>query len=509
MHRHSHRTAIRRARGLLVLLAIALAVPLPGRAHTTSENAFFDSFDTPGPLAGTKVSDPWQVSGGDWLVVPQTGQDAPALGDQNYVLLQNTKTATPTEPIAFVRGRVYRELTAEVTGAFYDQPSQPLGDPAPNSSLCLTFRAPITEGIADRDNLYLYCAQVTGVSNDTPTGKMLVLFKRVGRSYFILANQIVHTWTDFNRPHNYKVVMGAGRIQAYFDGRLVIDHTDRASGDVPIPQDWFPGVPFESGAVGVRTSSARAWFDNFKVVGNDASEGRAAAVTTFAEFGNSNPQVRRGTSVDPLSAGKQFGTPTLDTGFVYHDHDSFDDAAMRSIDNPNGGQPSVGANIRVAGSNGTTTASVSLSGVNSGLVDPNGIVQVLLDAGSVDATASASCTKTSSAVAFGRATVTVVIKGSELKTPTGGRPLPDTVIGPIPLLSGYAPNTVILSGNTPMRYEVLAHAVTTMTAPRRASVSALRISVQTTPIAEQQFRGTFTPGLEINVGHVVASRYCP
>lgn len=502
----------RRASFALVVVLCALAAPISGSAHGTA-NGFVDRFATLGPLAGYRPSDPWEVKSGDWKVIDQQFTETPPLAEANRILLQNSKATTPLEPIAFVRARSYRQLAVQVTAAMMD-PTNALGDVANSASVGIVFRAPLSTGIADKDNLYLFTAIVVGPSRDFPSGKAYALWKRVGRGYYLLHTRVVPTWEDFTRPHDYKVIMALGHIQAFVDGRLVIEHTDVPSGDNPTPQDPFPGLPFDQGAVGLRTSGTRAWFDNFMVVGNDAYEGRANVLDSYANYGiagNGQVQVRRGVTLKATHDLEQLSADLLDTTFQYHDHD-YDEAVLSPVENPTGGQPSFGASVRSGARNGVVTSSVKVAGINVGFADPTKRVAVQFSADSVEISGSADCSHTDSRMQVIGGTLRITASGA------GNLDLP------IPLKHEYPPNTVIFE--RPTLLTVIAHSRVVSTAPHRIEMAALRIvfpegggvtipavgsPVQNLPVATPRTSEVTieSPPVEVTFGNVVAGRYCP
>ena len=406
-NRNANRAMGKRPMLACLVLATALATAGVGNAHPTTPNGFADNFEASGPLAGTTPADPYEIKSGSWSVISQTGTVAPLAGE-NHILTQTSKASTPVEPMVFIRGRNFKAFAAQVTAAFLDTPSQVLGDPVPSSSFGLVFRAPIdpSTALADKDNLYLFGPIVTGVAPGFPTGKAYALFKRIGRGYYLLYNNVYHTWDDLTKPHAYKVVVGGGRIKGFVDGRQVVEHVDVPSGDQPTDKDPFPGLPYDSGAVGLRTSSARAWFDNLTVVGNDAYEGRANAVDVYTQYGNSAPSVRKGASLQLTTLLARLGLPAADTGFSYHDHD-FDDAIVRTVDNPGGGSPSVGASLRTSGAGGVVTSVARLSSVLLAFTDPNQQVTILIKAQAIETVATASCTGSSTMMNLQNASISV------------------------------------------------------------------------------------------------------
>ncbi|HVL33064.1 MAG TPA: hypothetical protein VM600_05720 [Actinomycetota bacterium] len=497
----------------MLVLVVAVLAPNAGKADAGA-NGFVDRFDRTGPLAGSRPSDPWEVKSGDWRIIDQAFVDTPpGASESNRILVQNSKAITPLEPIAFVRARSFRCLAVQVSAAMLD-PLNPFGDVVNSASVGVVFRAPITDGVADKDNLYLFSSIVTGVTTGFPTGKAYALFKRVGRGYFLLNTQTVNTWADFTKPHDYKVVMCNGRIQAFVDGRLVIDHVDQALGDNPTPQDPLPGLPFDQGAVGLRTSGTRAWFDNFVVVGNDAYEGRASVVDGFTDYGisGSGPQgqIRRGIAVQLTRDLERLSANALDTKFQYHDHD-FEEAVLSPLENPTGGQPSIGASLSTFAKNGKTTSRAKLVGTTIALTDPTKRVQVSLQADSVEIAASAECNRTETSLAVVNGTLTVKLMGAG-----------NTEFS-IPLKHNYPPNTVIY--DRPTLITVIAHYTSATTTPSRVEMSALKIVIpnggglivpsQGVPYPNPPVALPRTPQVDIvappfeaTVANVVAGRYC-
>jgi hypothetical protein len=507
----------RTKRFALVVLALGIGIPAPGSAHGTT-NGYQDNFESYGnnPLPGFLASDPWEIKSGAWRVAEQPLNDAPTATDVNRILIQDSKAITPNEPLAFVRAKSFRQLTIQVTAAMLD-PINAFGDTVASSSVGVVFRAPITDGISDKDNLYLFTSVVTGVAPGFPTGKAYALFKRVGRGYYLLNTKIASTWADFSKPHDYKVVMAQGHVTAYIDGRLVIDHTDIPSGDTPTLQDPFPGLPFDQGAVGLRTSGTRAWFDNFSVVGNDAYEARANALDFYTNYGASGQgpqtQARRGVALQASAEMNRMGTRVADTGFLYHDHD-FDEAFLRPLVDPSTGRPAGGATIGASAKNGVVTSTLRLSGVTLKVADPDGRLQVILVADAIDATATASCGGTDSFLNVVNGSIYVQVKGVDR--------VGDTVFGPFPFNHAIRPNTVIYE--KPQVISIVAHARISSTAPRRVEMAALKVVVpesggitvpaqQTPPTPAGG--GTRTPEttvgtapLELTLGPAVAGRYC-
>ena len=508
------RARSQRLRLAAALFALVVCLPGLGSAHATTPNGFEDHFDTLGPLAGTDPGDAYEIKSGSWRVVdnPKVA-GAPAAGADRVLEQESraTNVSAGGDPIVFVRNLTWRSFTAQVTAAFLDAGST--GDPVAGSSVGIAFRAPVhDDGLADADNLYLFTSVVTGVAPGFPTGKGLVLFKRVGRTYYLDDKQVVPTWADLTQPHEYKVTMTQGHIQCFFDGRLVIDRTDVASPDQPTAADPLPGLPIDGGTVGLRTSGARAVFDDFKVYGNDAYEGRAAAIDGLAQYGQRSStaaDVRRGAAPSLSQELTAYGANQTDTGFVYHDHAGFDDAIVRPVDNPTvGGGPLAGAELRTVGSGDTVTSTARLLGVNLVSTDPTKHVSVTFVASTVETIARANCAGTSSDmnVTDGNVFVQItdVTSGSTQK------------LGPFPLTFNQDPNTTLV--NVPGTVTVIAHARYATDTPDRIEVDALKIVFynQSQQLGSQGSGAARTPALsvdntpagEVVIGRVVAGRYC-
>lgn len=502
------RTKSQRMRGALIVLALSLGTLGTAGAHGTA-NAFVDTFDSLGPLRGTRAIDPYEIKAGSWTVVEQNALDAPAASTSNRILVQGSTDITPNEPIALVRARSCRSVTAQVTAAYMDV--APGSEPLAGRSVGMVFRAPLFGGIADKDNFYLFSAHVTGITREFPTGKHYSLAKRVGSGYYHHIGQIEHTRDNLAEAHDYKIVAAGGRIQAFVDGRKIFDHVDQPSGDEPTQQDPFPGLPYDQGAVGMRTSGTRAWFDNLKYACNDAYEGRASALNAYTQYGV-DQDIKRGEAITTYETFADLGTQKPDTGFAYHDHD-FDDAVARPAAAP-GGEPSVGAALRTSGKDGTVRSELRLSGVSFTFTEPNEKVSVALRADSIEVAGTASCTDLRSVVRLANASVTITV--------TGVAPLPDTVIGPIALDPQYAPNSEV-SQRTGV-YSIIAHprdAVEVVGGTggndllNRVDVSALRITIHdlaiTTPrppVSGTSSGTVNSPPVKIDIGNVVAGRYC-
>lgn len=493
------------ARLWIAVLAIVLAGMGTGSAHGTV-NGFHDSFPRLGPLEGTGASDPWEIKRGDWAVEDISQIDGPKMTGANRVLVQRSRASNPDEPIAFVRTKSFRRLTVQVTGALLEGNQT---KPVPfGASLGIVFRSSITDGEADENNMYIFTAVQVGVSSAFPTGKAFVLIKRYAGGYYLLTNKIAHTWSDLREPHDYKVVMGGGLIQCYVDGRLVIEHVDKPSGDTPTASDPLPGLPFDAGAVGLRTSATRAWFDDFTVIGNDAYEGRAQAFDAYGSGGVTGSFWAGGSESASRLSGS-LGPGMLDTGYRYHDHGDFEDTAIGSFETSNG--PFAGAELRVEGSgNGGVTSTARLLGVSAALVEPTRRVTVALDADSIETVARARCDSISSTAS--------IQNGRLLLRMADESGLPEVVVGPFPLLSNYPPNTVIFAHP---EVRVVANYQHDSVSPRRVEASALRIVFPETPVQFDDVHnpvnnqrlvpgrtvGT-TPQAEIMIGTVTAGRYC-
>ncbi|MFP5225632.1 MAG: hypothetical protein ACLGH3_08815 [Actinomycetota bacterium] len=496
--------------GLLVF-ALGLSVTGIGVANTDPPREFRDSFSTPGPLPGTLPGDPWQIVNGVWTVTDAALTDGNPAAAQNRVLIQNSKAATPNEPLAFVRGLSFREVTAEVTAAFLD-PTDALGSLPLGASVGLVARAPIFDGKGDPDNLYLFSAFVTGVTRQFPTGKALGLFKRVARGYYLLDTKVVHTWADLTKPHRYKVVLGNGRVRAYFDNRLVIDHTDIPSGDLPTIADPLPGLPFDQGAVGLRTSGTRAMFDNFVVVGNDAYEGRAALIDAYTQIGEGQ-QARRGDAVTLSNSLQTLEANRVDTGYQYSGS-SLNSVAIRALENPFSSDSEFGATARTRTKGDSVVSTVRFGGGDVKLREPvNASMTLTLVAKTVEVEATASCSSRGSKMSFTDASVMVEVQNDPV--------LPDMVIGPFPLQTTYPPNTVIYQRAGVI--SLIAHPVDSSSAPSRVSSAALRLVIPeggSVEIAQNNYNlpgvttvrtpgaSSPTPPLDLVIAPVTAGRYC-
>lgn len=476
-----------------------------------SVREFRDSFSEPGPLPGTLPSHPYEIKSGVWTVTDADIRSSNPASASNRILVQSSKAATPNEPIVFVRGASFRELTAEVTFAMMD-PVDGFGTLPPGASAGIVFRAPIDSGFADPDNFYLFSAFSTGVLPQYPTGKAIGLFKRVARGYELLDSQLVHTWADLTRPHRYKVVMGRGRIRGYFDNRLVIDHTDIPSPDYRTPSDPFPGLPFDQGAVGLRTSATRAWFDDFVVVGNDAYEGRAFLSDAYTQFGESG-QIRRGDAVTVSQFGQAYGANRSDTGFTYG-AEQINSAAVRAAQNPFNPDAEFGGTVNTTSKDGKAISTVRFAGGELFVREPmNRSISATLITKGLEAVASASCDGTDSRVTFTDTSLMVEIADDPV--------LPDMKLGPFPLATEYQPNSIIYERAGII--SIVAHHRVQMTAPKRVEVSALRIHIPdggtiTQAPSDLQIPNVTTvrlpgatvpvPPLELNLAGVAAGRYC-
>lgn len=482
---------VRPLRCAAVVLAVALALPGIGGAHAPT-NGFSDSFDTLGPLAAS-AGDHYEIKAGQWRVTDVASLNLPGLGPitqsgPRRVLVQEARTAPPHEPMVVVRGREFREFTAQVTAALIDD--------LPSASVGLVFRSPVLEdGTADADNLYLFAAANTGIVGPFTTGQAFLLFKRVGNGYFMVTNKIANTRFDLTHPHDYKVVMSGGHIQAFVDGRLVIEHVDRPSGDQPTEADPFPGLPFDRGTIGLRTSAARAWFDDLVIVGRDAYEGRASAIDVFAEVGVDFSGMRDGAGVQLTQISR-----AADTGYRYHDHDGFDDAVIGPIDPFASERFNGGMDLRTRGVDGETISTARLAGINLLTVDPAGRFTIQITGNGLVQRATASCTGTTSQLSLEDVVVKVDFSGEGVPglSPQGTSHR---------LENGYAPNTVIY--DAPGQLRILAHALVTSPTTKRIEASALKIIIPDQAAAIGSVStGQRVPNAEITIGNVVAARYC-
>lgn len=509
--RSQEATTRRRIRSGLLVFALGVSATGIGVADTGLPREFRDSFSTPGPLPGTLPGDPWQIVNGVWTITDSALTDGNPTAAQNRVLIQNSKAATPNEPLAFVRGLSFREVTAEVTAAFLD-PTDALGSLPLGASVGLVARAPVFEGKGDPDNLYLFSAFVTGVTRQFPTGKALGLFKRVARGYYLLDTKVVQTWADFTKPHRYKMVVGNGRVRAYFDNRLVIDHTDIPSGDIPTTTDPFPGLPFDQGTVGLRTSGTRAWFDDFVVVGNDASEGRAGIMDLYTQLGEGQ-QARRGDSLTLSNSLQNLQLNRLDTGFRYSG-DTMDAVAVRALENPFASGSEFGATARTRTKGNAVVSTVRFGGGELKLREPiNASMTLTLVSKVVEVEATASCATRGSSMSFTDASLMIEIVDDPV--------LPNMVIGPFPLRTSYPPNTVIYERAGVM--SIVAHPQSLSSAPSRVEAGALRVIIPEGGAVEAQ-QGNYnlpgvttvrtpgaivpTPPLDLVIAPVTAGRYC-
>lgn len=526
-------TKTKQRRGIRLAAAmLALGIAIPGAgAHASSPNAFFDDFESYpiGALPGSLTTHPWEVKNGVWKVGLQQATDASPTQDSNKILIQDSRASTASngdEPIAFVRALSFRSFTIQVTAAMMDSQNI-LGDLPDFSSAGIVFRAPVFDGIADKDNLYLFSAVIGQPTKQMPTGKAYQLFKRVARCYFPVDRcagskqelaLVSSTWADFSKPHDYKVVVTRGHIQCFVDGRLVIEHTDIPSPDQSTVDDPLPGLPFDTGAVGLRTSGTRAWFDNLKVVGNDAYEARANAFDVYTNYGASGagPQggIRRGGTVLLSQQLGATGMNPVDTGFVYSDQPTFNRSVVSPIVNPGDAQPLAGITLGAVAANDTVTSTARMSALNFTSTEPTSRVSVVVRADGFNLTASASCTSIASSLNLYNATISITIQNPD-KTPV-------TSIGPFPLSQSYPPNSVLF--NKPGVVSVTAHWRLASLPPNRIDAAALRISFPEgqTKIESQQvgLPGTpvnvrtpetsiQNPPLEFTLAEVVAGRYCP
>lgn len=492
---HGARISRRRARAALAVLALTVGLTSVGPSSAvTRPTSFRDSFDTLGPLAGVKPSDPWEIKRGDWEVVDLADLGHPTRARR--VLRQNSTAGTPKEPVVMVRNAAFRSFTVQVTAAMLDS--------TPASSVGIVFRSPILEdSTADPSNLYLFSAINTGIITGFPTGRAFALFKRVGEGYFMLDNKIAHTWADLTQPHDYKVVMEKGHIQAFVDGRLVIEHTDIPSGDQPTKADPFPGLPFHAGSVGLRTSAARAWFDDFVIVADDAYEGRANAVEAHAS-GPLPTDGRSGTEHTLTNELDSHGLNLLDTGFVYSDED-YDTAIVQPFQD---GSLEFGASLRTHNEDDRAVSTARLLRFHGQVTGPTGNTTVEIDAAKIDTTVTASCDDTTSQVDLARTTITVTL---------GGPGAPETTIGPFPIASRYNPNTILYEQAGFV--QIIAHRTRATTMPHRVETSALTIRFPQNEIDTPEInvagnrilprqdiaRG---PVIEVDIAQAVAGRYC-
>ena len=477
---------------LTILASLVSVVPSTAVSRPTK---FADTFDTLGPLKGTAPSHPYEIRRGTWEV--EDLGDIMTFGNPRRVLVQKSTKGTPKEPVVFIRDAAFRSFSAQVTGALIDN--------VPSASLGLVFRAPILSNqSADADNMYLFSAINTGFAGGFVTGQAYMLFKRVGEGYFPLSTRIAHTWTDLSRPHDYKVIMTNGHIQAFVDGRLVIEHTDVPSGDQPTENDPFPGLPYHSGSVGLRTSNARAWFDDFVVIADDAYEGRANAINGYASI-PVPADARRGTEHTLSNELTNVGLNIADTGFVYSDK-AFERSVVRPYDN---GGLVVGPRLRTRSVDGMTESIARLNGLDFSFTDPTSRVGIHLTAAKVETKVTASCTATTSDVHFASSSLTITLGNGDGQ--------PGTTIGPIPINSSYPPNSFIY--RQPGVVTVMAHRTRSTSEPQFVDTSALVISFPTATASIPEINvannrilpGTRTgsgTNLEVSIGDAVAGRHC-
>ncbi|HEX9774480.1 MAG TPA: hypothetical protein VGB83_02730 [Actinomycetota bacterium] len=469
---------------MLALATVVASCFSVGAGHAAGTvTKWVDHFDTLGPLPGDMPTEPYEIKRGSWDVVDIVDPIDPTQGRR--VLRQGSILKTPNEPIVYIRDTSFRNFAVQVTAALIDD--------CLSCSVGFTFRAPIlSDHTADPNNLYLFTAINTGYIGGFPTGKAFMLWKRVGQGYFMLSNKISHTNADLTQPHDYKVIMSGGRIEAYVDGRLIIEHRDKPSGDTPTNSDPFPGLPFDEGAIGLRTSAGRAWFDDLIVIADDAYEGRSALVDSYLDLGVGG-EVKKGAGGTVSRIAGLDRTRTIDTGYVYDDM-RFDEGLVRTL----GGEGfEAGASLQTfVDANQTVVSRARINRLSAVFADPTNQVSVLVEGVKIDATATASCEGTTSRVDLARSEFMVTIAGD------GSRP--DTVIGPFSLSSSYPPNSLLYT--LPGTVQVIAHRYRATTEPQRVETSALAIIFPGSEI--EGANGARAPDQVISIGSVVAGRYC-
>lgn len=493
----------RSLRAAVALVAVLASLPAHAVSSSSTPNSFSDRFNEVGPLQGSTAADPYEIRNGDWKVTDQINL---AAAGTDPVLQQTKLDSMPNEPMVFVREHDFRSMTAQVTAAFIGS------DQTSGTSVGLVFRAPVFDtGATDVNNMYFFGGFVTGVTRDYPSGKVYALFKRFGRSWYQLngidANKVprtANTWADLTSPHQYKVVMAYNRIQAYVDGRKVIDHIDRALGDQPTSNDPLPGLPYEVGTVGLRTTGTRAWFDDLSVVANDGYEGRAMIGDAFVEGGRGD-QTKKGATQHLSASLSESPAGRTDTGFVLSDS-GFDSALVQSLSNP-----SAGPNVRTNAGDGIVTSQARANGLRMTFVDPTGTTTVTISADKIEATARATCSDAVSEVKILNGVYHV------RNVDSTGRVLE---VGPSPIANSPAANTVLFaSPGVPLR--ITLHARHDAAPLSRVTATAIMLEVpqqrlKTEELSVQQVPGARlptsdlgeTPTIEIPMAHVVAGRYC-
>lgn len=473
-------------------------------------NGYSDNFDYAGVTPTTDVP----VDQATWQLTPTNTNGTPipnvwtvgsvqtstlgGPGSEIKALKQRTTGAAAGEPVALVRNGNWQNLAVQVRAAF-DGNSQ-------NSGVGIVFRAPVdpNTGVADKNNFYLFTA-TSQVPHPQlcPTGRCVALFKRIGGAYFLAT--IKPTFLNFvsssgpSESHVYKVVMSGSRIQAYIDGRLLIDITDTPGDDIAGTFS-MPGPMFANGTVGLRTSNTKAWFDDFVVMGDSerAYEGRAAAMTTYGQIGAG-------------STGAVLQATAADTNFQYHDHDfptgTGTDGTFIGPTSPGNGFTG-GALVQTKGKDGTTTSSAQLFGFSGTVTQsmPDGTtIDVTMISDTISAHASANCdTDPTTRVELLNFSYLVVIKNAQ------GLPLVNEgkVTQVVP-----PPNTTVSDPQSNGGYvRIVLNSQHTTTDPKRADVSAIQIDFLQRPLTAGSGGSTVADtGItvaSVQLANVVAGRLC-
>ncbi|HEX9696768.1 MAG TPA: hypothetical protein VGB64_10715 [Actinomycetota bacterium] len=446
---------------------------------------------TPTATDGTPIPNVWVVGSVQTSTLGGPGSEIKALK-------QRTTGSVPSEPIAFVRNGNWQNLIVQARGAF-DGNSQ-------NSGVGIVFRAPvdINTGVADKNNFYLFTA-ASSVPDPRlcPTGRCVFLFKRIGGAYFLSA--VKNTYLNFvnasgpAESHLYKVVMSGNRIQAYVDGRLLIDVVDSPGDDIAGALS-MPGPMFANGTVGLRTSGTRAWFDDFSVMGDSerAYEGRAAALTTYGQVGAG-------------ATGAVLQATAADTNFHYHDHDfptgPSTEGTFIGPTSPGNGFAG-GALVQTKGTDGTTTSSAQLFGFSGTITQtmPDGtMIDVTMVSDTISATASTNCDDTPfTNVQLLNFSYLIVVRNAQ------GLPLVNEgkVTQVVP-----PPNTVISDPQSNGGYvQIVLNSQRTTTDPKRADVSAIQIDFLQRPLTVSSGNSTVATSditfASVQLANVVAGRLC-
>ncbi|HVL89260.1 MAG TPA: hypothetical protein VM841_03385 [Actinomycetota bacterium] len=504
-----------RWRVALAMLCVAVAIaPLnPGIADIRGGlvNGYSDHFD----YAGVTPTNDVPIDQLQWQITPTASNGTPipnvwmvgsvqtstigGPGSEIKALKQRTTGAAASEPVAFVRNGNWQNLVVQVRAA-YDGNSQ-------NSGVGIVFRAPVdpVTGTADKNNFYLFTTSSQVPHPELcPTGRCVALFKRIGGAYFLATMKPTFlNFVNANGPaesHVYKVVMSGNRIQAYVDGRLLIDVTDTPGDDISGTRFSMPGPMFANGTVGLRTSNTRAWFDDFVVMGDSerAYEGRAAAMTTFGQVGAG-------------STGAVLQATAADTNFQYHDHDfptgTGTEGTFIGPTSPGNGFTG-GALVQTRGQNGTTSSSAQLfgfSGTISQSMPDGSIVDVTLISDTISARASTNCDDPpSTRVELLNFSYLVVVKNAQ-GLPILNEGKVSQVVPP--------PNTVISDPQSNGGYvRIVLNSQQTTTDPKRADVSGIQIDFLQRPLTVSSGQSTIADtGItfaSVQLANVVAGRLC-